>query len=556
VTARHQWNNSSALNELSLSLQKFGWNPTPLNPDLVGLNYEGVIRIGGNSTTQKFDQRRIELRDNYNFAPWNAAGTHNIVVGGNFDAMHYNVTKFLNGNPQYNFRRDPATGSTFDAPYSASFGFGNPTLSSNNNEYGVYGEDRWSVNPKLNLTLGLRWDYESHMLDENYVTPASVVAGLKGKTFMANGLTIRLPDSYFSTGGERKPYKSEIQPRLGFAYDLQGDGKSVVFGGFGRFYDRLFLNATLDERFRIQYPVYNIQFSFPGFPRAGAVPWDPKYLTVAGLQALIASGATRPEIFLLNNDTKPPYSNQANIGYRQTFGTWVGSASYNVVRGYRGMTWLSATGICCSALVSGFGNVLISDPKGKEYRYNGIYLSLDRPFVNNFGAHFAWTHGDAKQTGNDLFSLDMPTAAAYGFHAVPGSEKERIVATGIFGIPWDMRFSTIISFGSGGAANVLDFSKGFDLPSRQITRPFLRSIYPPKTWGFADRNVDLRLEKSFHVMGPASVGVVAEVFNAFNWSSLGCLANFIPPEGNPSFGQAGCQTNLGRREQVGLKVNF
>ncbi|HYS53151.1 MAG TPA: TonB-dependent receptor [Thermoanaerobaculia bacterium] len=556
LSLRNQWTNNDSLNEAIVTYQKFGWNPTALNPDLIGLNYEGIIRLGGSSTNQKFDQRRIELRDNYNFAPITAAGSHSIQVGGNFDAMHYQVTKSLFGNPQFNFKTDKNIGATLDAPYQALFGAGNPTLTSNNNEYGVYGEDRWTVNQNLSVTLGLRWDYESHMLDENYVTPANVVAGLKGKTFMANGLTIQLPDSYFSTGSQRKPYKSEFQPRVGFAYDIKGDSKSVVFGGFGRYYDRLFLNATLDERYRIQYPVYRIEFSQPGFPRTGAVLWDPKYLSVAGLQALVASGATSPEIFLLNNNTRPPYSNQADLGYRQTFGTWIGSASYNFVRGYRGMTWLSATGICCSALVSGFGNVLISDPQGKQFRYNGLQVSVDRPYFGRFGAHFAYTHGDAKQTGNDLFSLDMPSAAAYGFHAVPGSEKDRVVATGIFGIPWDVRFSTIVSLGSGAAFNVLDFSQGFSLPARQITRPFLRSIYPKKTWGFADRDVDFRLEKSFPTFGRTSIGVVAELFNAFNWSSPGCLANFIPPEGNPSLGKANCQINLGRREQVGLKVNF
>jgi hypothetical protein len=67
--------------------------------------------------------------------------------------------------------------------------------------------------------------------------------------------------------------------------------------------------------------------------------------------------------------------------------------------------------------------------------------------------------------------------------------------------------------------------------------------------------VDFRLEKGFDV-GPASLAVIGEIFNAFNWATYGCLNNFIPPEGNPSFGQAGCVTNLGRREQLGLKVNF
>jgi hypothetical protein len=234
----------------------------------------------------------------------------------------------------------------------------------------------------------------------------------------------------------------------------------------------------------------------------------------------------------------------------------VGSISYNHVRGKRGFTWLSATGICCSALVPGFGNVIISDPEGKEYRYNAFYLTLDRPYARNWGAHVAWTHGKAEQTGNDLFSLDFPSAAAYGWHEVPGgSERDRIVANAIVGLPWELRFSTSVTLGTGEATNVLDFSQGFDLAARQRTHPFSRSIRPPKENGFAERSVDFRLEKAM-TFGGVSVALIGEMFNAFNWTTFGCLNNFIPPEGNPSFGQPGCVTTLGRREQVGLRVRF
>lgn len=546
-TLRDQWNSSNALNQASLSLQRYGWNPTPLNPDLVGLNYEGIIRVGGNSTRQDFDQRRLELRDTYTYTGFRWMGEHSISVGGNLDWMHYNVNKSLNGNPQYNFKIDSANGLTLDQPYEALFGFGNPILKTANNEYGIYAQDAWNVNSHFATTLGVRWDYESHMLDESYVTPANIVAGLTG----------HVDPNYFSNGNSRKPYKDEIQPRVGFTYDIKGDSKSVIFGGAGRYYDRLFLNATLDERYRLQYPVYRIEFSPTGAPRNGGatVKWDPSYLTPAGLNALIAAGQARPEIFLLSNDTKPPYSNQFNLGYRQALGNWVGSLSYNGVRGYRGFTWLSASGLCCSAIVPGFGNVIISDPEGKRYWYDGVFLTFDKPYSNNWGAHVAWTHADAKQTGNDLFSLDFPSASQYPKHAVPGSERDRIVATGIWGLPWDVRFSSILSFGSGGAANLLDFSKGFSLQNRIDSRAYAKTLYPPKTWGFADRSVDFRLEKAVPIAG-FSIGVTGEVFNAFNFKNYGCLTNFLPPEGNPSLGQPNCVVNLGRREQVGVKINF
>ena len=541
-TLRHSWNNDTALNQAALSWQNFAWNPVPLNPDLVGRNFEGVIRIGGNSTTQKFEQRRIELRDDYNFAVSGWGGDHNLQVGANLDFLRYDIDKSLNANPVYNFRNDPANGLTFAQPFEAQFGFGNPKLSANNQEYGIYGQDNWTRG-RLTLNLGLRWDYESNQLDEDYVTPANIVAGLSGK----------VDPSYFSNGNNRSQYTNMFQPRLGFSYDLRGDGNTILFGGAGRYYDRLFLNATLDERYRLQFPVYRIAFSPDGRP--GTIQWNDSFLTVAGLHSLIDSGQTSPEIFLLNNDTKPPYSNQWNLGVRQRLGSWLGSLSYNQVRGYHGFTWLSATGICCSALVPGFGNVIISDPEGKQYWYDGIFLTLDRPFNGRWGAHVAWTHAKAEQNGNDLFSLDYPSADSYPRHEVPDSERDRIVANAIFALPWELRFSTSLAFGSGGATNVLDFSQGFDLAARLRTHPFERSIRPPKTWGFASRTIDFRLEKSFPV-GPTSVALVGEIFNAFNWASYGCLNNFIPPEGNPTFGEPTCVTNLGRREQVGLKINF
>src|SRR6202035_5740959 len=177
---RHQWNNDKALNQATLSWQDYAWNPTPLNPGLVGLNYEGVLRIGGNSTTQKFDQRRIELRDDYNYVKTGWGGDHSFSAGVNLDFLHYNVNKSLNGNPVFNFRNDPANGFTFDAPFEAQFGFGNPLLATSNNEYGLYGQDTWTVNPHLTLNLGLRWDYETNQLDSSYVTPANIAAALAG----------------------------------------------------------------------------------------------------------------------------------------------------------------------------------------------------------------------------------------------------------------------------------------------------------------------------------------------------------------------------------------
>ena len=555
-TIRHQWVLGSALNQASLSLQDFGWNPSPRNPDLVGKRYFApgfatVIRIGGGTTTQEFNQRRLEFRDNFNFAPITLAGTHSFQVGGNVDFMRYEVNKSLYGNPEFKFLPD-ANGQYGNIPFEADFGIGNPRLAVDNNQYGFYGQDKWEINDKLAFDIGLRWDYESKMLDDEYVTPANIVAALKGKTFSFDGRTISIPDEYFSTGSEREPYKNMWQPRFGFTYDFRGNSKSVLYGGWGKYYDRLFLNSTLDERFRLQFPVYRFRFSPNGDP--GTVKWDPAYFTIPGLQALIAAGAARPEIFLLSNDTKPPYSTQYNLGFRQSIGSWLASVTYNAVRGKRGITYVSASGTCCAAFAPGFGNIIINDPVGKSFWYDGVSLTLDRPYTgsNGWGARLIFTHADAEQNGNDLFSLDAPSAAAYARHPRSGSEPNRFGATLIVGLPWDMRLSTSATASSGEATPFLDFSKGFSLQGRLATGVINDAVYPQGGY----RNLDLRLSKDF-VLGGMTIGVSAEMFNALNATNYGCLNNFVGDNNDrTNLGNANCVVSLGRREQVGVKVSF
>ena len=89
--------------------------------------------------------------------------------------MKYNVDKYLKANPVFNYRsrralRDPVRGA---------YGFGDPNYNASNSEFGIYAQDNWIVNDHLTLNLGLRWDYETHMLDQDFVTPASAVTAAR-----------------------------------------------------------------------------------------------------------------------------------------------------------------------------------------------------------------------------------------------------------------------------------------------------------------------------------------------------------------------------------------
>lgn len=549
TSARHQWTGGNNLNQASLSLQKYSWEPTAIDTSTVGRNYFGIIRFGGRDTTQLWSQQRIELRDDFTAAGFDWQGHHTLQFGGNIDFMNYEVEKNLNSNPVFNYRAD----EKFAIPFEALYGFGDPNYDATNREIGLYAQDNWVVNDHLNVNVGLRWDYETDMLDNDFVTPSGVVTGLTGK----------VSSDYFSTGGERDAYMGAIQPRLGFSYDIFANGRSVVFGGAGRYYDRLFLSAGLDERFKVQYPTYRFQFSATGCDPAVTtcapgqpLLWKDSYLSREALDSLIAQGTTKPEVFLVDNDTKPPYSDQWNIGFRQAFGQFVASASYNVVRGYRGFSWGWGGGACCLSAGADYGVTIISHST-KRYWYDGTYLTLERPYTSQsrWGAQVSWTHADATSTGSsDLFAFDYPTPEDFPRHATEGTQRDRIVASAIVGLPWDIRASTIVTLGSGGQVPVHDFSRGFG-PGQG--RPFSTlTVEPPQTSGFAERNLDFRLEKSIPVFGTTSASLIAEVFNAFDTFQGGCLENFLGPEGNANLGKSNCVLNLPRRFQLGLKVGF
>ncbi|HET8796526.1 MAG TPA: TonB-dependent receptor, partial [Thermoanaerobaculia bacterium] len=501
---RHQYTASNLLNEASVSYQTYTWNPTPLDTSKVGLVYEGLLRIGGRDTEQDIGQDRLALRDDLTLSSFRWNGTHTFKVGGNAEFLEYTVTKFFEENPRYFFRSDLSA----TIPYKARWGFGDPDLSSDNQQYGIYGQDDWQINDKLTLNLGLRWDYETNMIDSDYVTPAEVRARLSDD----------FPANYFTDGNDREPKTDMFQPRLGFSYDVFANGQTVVFGGAGRYYDRNLFNNTLDERFRLQHSVGEFYFTPDGSPFNGqpAAKWDPKYLTIAGLRELQATGITgKPEVFLIENDTKVPYSNQWNIGVRHSFGQLIGSATYAGVRSYNGFSYLWGKGACCPVIDSAYSNVLISSDDVRTW-YDAVYLQLDRPYSGNYGFNIAYTWADAEQVGGDLFSLDKPTIADWPRYGTPGTQEHRIVANGIVGIPWGVRLSGLLQYSSGDRFRIHDWSKGF-----------CYNCYNPRTGESPSwTTIDLRAEKAF-TLGPTQLSVIAEAFNLFNEERYQYFNDFV-----------------------------
>lgn len=584
AVVRHQLVAGSVLNEASAMFQKMQWQDTAVNPGVPHLNYVGLLDVGSKDYQQNLRQERTGLRDDLTYM-FDWVGSHTLKSGLAINWMKYKFSKAAFETPYYEFR----SAESWQYPFLARFGFGNPKLDFGNTQYGLYVQDDWSLLPNLTLNLGLRWDYETNMLNNSWRTPAAVANGLRTacRTYgqPVGGRTqwcirdLFDVEKYITDGSNRKSYKGMLQPRVGFTWDPKGTGETVVFGGWGLYYDRVTLNDIYDEQFRHAYKQYTFCFSANGtaVPGCGGPPirWDPSYLTAAGLSGLIARGETPgPEIFLLANDTHPPRSNQWTLGLRQKLGSWVGALTYAASRGQNGLAWSFGTLPPGTAFNDRWGNWISIPGYGfimrsydvRKTKYDGYYLTFDKPYTagSKWGANIAYTYGKGYQNA----SLDEGTAFSFDFlptdwpmFPANGDERHRLMMSGTVGLPAGFKISSIITLGSGAPYSIPDASAGWDRFVYRFNegRPKKYDFIIPNAWAY--RSVDLRVEWDAPAIADrVHLGILAEAFNLFDFNNYvyaDWVSGFRPPPGetNANYGKPTGEFNT-RRFQVGLRVGF
>jgi carboxypeptidase family protein/TonB-dependent receptor-like protein len=561
LTLQHGWSRGNNwFNQAHVSAQRSTWNPTVVNQNQeIGQLYENVIRIGARSSEQKFVQDRLELRNDVTYTGFRWLGNHVFKGGGNLDLLKYDVEKRFNAFPEFVY--NPT--ESMDVPIRAVYGLGDPGMNERNVQFGLFAQDDWDVTDRLQLNVGVRWDAETNVINNNWVTPDSI------RTQFGNGITARPnqrftafnPSDYFTSGRSDRPlFLGAFQPRIGFSLDVSGTGATVVHGGVGVYYDREIWNRLIDERFRLQWRVLTFPFTTTGEPNE--IPWQPSYLSRQGLESILnqANPPGLAEIFLLRNDTKPTYTHQWNVGLRQSVLGSVVGAAYRGVRGYNILSWYCATphsvhGFCEGLLeqsVPNFKGLLLATDEGRSW-YDALDLTFERPMAgrSRWGATLAYTYAEGKRKGNDFFTLDYPGVEPKDWPREPANvEKHRINASAIVALPLDFQVSTLAQWGSGVPFNLIDERLGWG-PARK--KVFWAIEDPPDF-----RQVDVRLQKNFRLPTVEKVGLIFEVINVFNYANFREADDFYRNDAgviNQNFGRPRWWTgDTGRRLQLGLTV--
>ncbi|GAA0638499.1 TonB-dependent receptor [Brevundimonas lenta] len=600
--ARHQFQGDGFLNEAQLDFFEYNYNPTGLNftdfgrqyiifrdnrvddpliPETIGFQLnlnnrvDTVFNAGGRSDNQDIRQRNWTFRDDltFNDLEWN--GLHTVKAGFKWSNQNYYVNKQLGRNPQfyYDVTANPALNGSIDIPVAVTFGVEVPPADVTNNVIGLYIQDDWQLNDKLELNLGIRWDYEDNAVNNEYRTPQNIrdmlaaIQALPGYDFPS----YFNPNDYITNG--RDAFMGAFQPRIGFSYDVFGDERTVVFGGAGRYYDRIGFNFAFDERFKPTQFIKDIFFSIPGGFQNGneTIAWDPIYLTPEGLDPLLAATPGAGEVFLVNNDPEPPLTDQFNLGVRQKFGDFQTAVTLAYGKSRNLYAWYianagSETGDRFSGPTPAsvgfpeFRNLIFFSNHDAEMTFKALYLTVDKPYneEDRWGMTFTYTLSESERNGSrDVgvggFDFDYNVPALSPTFPTKQDERHRIVASGMVGLPYDFMLSGIITLGSGLPFNVFNCP---DATNPNICwnggRPQKYDFIIPNAWAY--RQVDLRLTKEFDMGHGQTIELIVDAINIFNYRNYG--PDFEGDYNNPNFGRPFNQYLPTRSFQVGMRYQF
>ncbi len=584
---------------------------------LIG-GYNGQLEYTGDFGPYLVPQNTYQIVDSISYT----TGNHTLKFGGTIlrrDVALYRPNRgkgyfFLigNGDPS---QCGGAASTGFEQSdlligFVCNYQIGPPfgTVGTRNWENAVFAQDDWRVTPKLTLNLGLRY--------ELFTNPTEMY-GRQANFDLPTGRLIVATDNKDSL---TETDKNNFSPRIGFAYDISGRGKTVIRGGYGIFY---FLDRGGIDNQLAQNPPYSgfSQFNYQDGARitlSGRAPNN-------SLDSRLATGALplgsvtdvnlndprNVAVLAVIPDNKTSNVHQFNVQFQQQLTNstavsigYVGTRGRNLILYYNlnGRIIEPGTNVSCPRGEAGpcyptlVGNpVRVRDDNGRS-QYDSLQMQVERRFTRGLQYRVAYTFSKTKDNGEGAFD----SVGDAGINFVEPFTTSRIDFPHVFSLEsiYEIPFGRGRQFGSD-IPGVLDAIIGgwqlngifraqsgnpFDVRRNGVRVDLVGDPYtgttdgrylnlnafaeaPAGRFGNLERNslrspstyqLNLGLTKNFAVTERFKIQFRTEFFNVFNTPQLGG-PNTDLGNSDPVFGFGtirGTQAFSNRQIQFGLRLEF
>jgi hypothetical protein len=437
------------------------------------------------------------------------------------------------GDPSFNLRDDPK-------------------------QFAFYVQDDWKITPRFTLNLGVRYDVDYGFVDNAHAA--------ENRAFRA----LQIIGSPWA----RKVVEDDVNnfsPRVGFAWDFRGNGRSVLRGGYGIYYDQSFLNVPL---FAVQQANPEIYATFfnedPNLSIDSPPPAIPRPLSnpIPGTRGR-----------MLDPDFESPYTQQWNIGYAHELGRNMAlEFDYVHILGLHEFTGLDINprigplinaqrgdpnpgriltaqfAAHAAELTAAFGTptpfarITVAQSDGRS-RYDAFTASFKKRYANKYqlNAHYTLAKSRAWFGASQDFGL-QPQNLFVKFDPVnfgPTSEDERhrFVLSGIFDLPAGFQIAPIFQMASARPYSILpdcvcDINRDGVNNDRDSVQPTVNDqVKLPINSERGDRfsQLNIRVSKFFNFGERRKLGLFFEAFNVFNTGNFG--NQFQNVTGEPDFGK-------------------
>ena len=459
----------TALNELRLGFQRtfLGYTPpydnVPLSANLGIPNANTSPLLGGGALIGGYNSQ-LEYTGDYGpyLVPENTyqvadamtwiKGNHTFKFGGNFIRRQVNLFRplagkgyfFLNGNGQQGPGTTGYEVSDILAGFVYNYQIGPPfgMVGTRTWENSAFAQDDWRVSRRLTLNLGLRWDFLSNPTE---------VHGRQSNFNLATGAI-----DVASGGGDPLVQNNwhNFGPRIGFAYDVAGDGKTAIRGGYGIFY---FLDRGGISNQMAQNPPFSgvSQYNYSDGYRitlSGQAPLNSNNwlaatgpLPLGNFNGLDLAHPQNVSVLAVLPDNKTSTMEEWNLQVqRQLPGNMVATAAYVGAAGHHLLDYYNMNNQLFNTpngahLFPGLGSVNVASAGGNSI-YNGLQMELAKRFSTGLQFTLSDTYSKTIDNGGGAFQNPGSPQDFLNLNGDRGRAdqdiRNRLVFSGVYELPY------------------------------------------------------------------------------------------------------------------------